>query len=405
MHRLFEDYKVVTNQPIDSDSYFNIFVVHQNRAQNRGEKNSLPEESLPSFANLIIWGHEHDQRMQPEKNAKKNFHVCQPGSTVATSLAKGESIQKECAVFYFEKDDFMIKRIPLKTVRPFEFYECRVTDALDEDYLAEGGVHDKVRDFAKKKVNEMIVEAHKKYTDHPKQPRLPLIRLRLEVTEADQMFHPVQFGQDFTDKVANPSDIVIFSKKFEKVKLEVELDQKLLKDAYDSKQSGIEVFGIEDVIAKYFEEVSDKHKLKVMSVPALQEMTRLMIKTEEKGDDRRNKIIDFYFNASVEYLGMAKKDEIPEKMITFTEQHSAETFNNLITELEKKKTTSSSIVNVSKTKAGESSSRGTRGGRGRGKNTVASTASRSKATPIEVESRSRRERQVSKAIYISSDDD
>jgi double-strand break repair protein MRE11 len=43
---------------------------------------------------LIIWGHEHDCRIEPEPVAGKRYFISQPGSTVATSLADGESITK-----------------------------------------------------------------------------------------------------------------------------------------------------------------------------------------------------------------------------------------------------------------------------------------------------------------------
>lgn len=43
---------------------------------------------------LVIWGHEHDCRIDPEKVANKPYYISQPGSSVATSLAHGEAIPK-----------------------------------------------------------------------------------------------------------------------------------------------------------------------------------------------------------------------------------------------------------------------------------------------------------------------
>ena len=63
---------------------------------------------------LVVWGHEHDCRIVPEPVAGtfagahildtqdglnnqwvgKNYYITQPGSSVATSLADGESIEK-----------------------------------------------------------------------------------------------------------------------------------------------------------------------------------------------------------------------------------------------------------------------------------------------------------------------
>ena len=43
---------------------------------------------------FVLWGHEHDCRVMPEEVAGKNYRICQPGSSVATSLADGESLEK-----------------------------------------------------------------------------------------------------------------------------------------------------------------------------------------------------------------------------------------------------------------------------------------------------------------------
>ena len=43
---------------------------------------------------LVVWGHEHDCRIIPEPVAGKRYYITQPGSSVATSLADGESIEK-----------------------------------------------------------------------------------------------------------------------------------------------------------------------------------------------------------------------------------------------------------------------------------------------------------------------
>ena len=42
----------------------------------------------------VIWGHEHECLIKPQQSAIAEFYVCQPGSTVATSLIEGESKPK-----------------------------------------------------------------------------------------------------------------------------------------------------------------------------------------------------------------------------------------------------------------------------------------------------------------------
>jgi double-strand break repair protein MRE11 len=44
--------------------------------------------------NLVVWGHEHDCRIDLEPVAGKEYVITQPGSSVATSLAEGEALQK-----------------------------------------------------------------------------------------------------------------------------------------------------------------------------------------------------------------------------------------------------------------------------------------------------------------------
>lgn len=53
-------------------------VLHQNRVDRPGT-NHIPENLLPSFIDLVFWGHEHDCRVKPEWNQEKQFYVTQPG--------------------------------------------------------------------------------------------------------------------------------------------------------------------------------------------------------------------------------------------------------------------------------------------------------------------------------------
>lgn len=59
-----------------------------------GPQQSVPEGMFDDSIDFVMWGHEHDCRIQPEDVAGKRYQICQPGSSVATSLADGESIEK-----------------------------------------------------------------------------------------------------------------------------------------------------------------------------------------------------------------------------------------------------------------------------------------------------------------------
>ncbi len=57
-------------------------------------KNTVPETLFDDFVDLVVWGHEHEQRAEPEPVPDKKYHICQPGSTVATSLSQSETVPK-----------------------------------------------------------------------------------------------------------------------------------------------------------------------------------------------------------------------------------------------------------------------------------------------------------------------
>lgn len=50
----------------------------------------------------------------------------------------------------------------------------------------------------------MIKRAEEKLTGHPEQPTLPLIRLRLQYNDENQMFNHIRFGQQFNLRVSVP---------------------------------------------------------------------------------------------------------------------------------------------------------------------------------------------------------
>lgn len=59
-----------------------------------GPQEFVPEGMFDDSVNLVVWGHEHDCRIVPEPVAGKNYYITQPGSSVATSLADSEALEK-----------------------------------------------------------------------------------------------------------------------------------------------------------------------------------------------------------------------------------------------------------------------------------------------------------------------
>ena len=78
-------------------SFFFLVVSQKNNSPSRakhGPQEFVPEGLFDDSINLVIWGHEHDCRIIPEPVAGKSYYITQPGSSVATSLADGEAIEK-----------------------------------------------------------------------------------------------------------------------------------------------------------------------------------------------------------------------------------------------------------------------------------------------------------------------
>lgn len=201
LRRLFEDLKVniVCPNPEEGE-WFHLMVLHQNHAE-RGPKSNIPEEMLPEFLHLVIWGHEHDCHINPNFNATRNFYVSQPGSSVATSLAEGEALKKYVGLLEIHKTRFQMKSLPLQTVRPFVFDSVDLSQMTEELKLDEGDVQNKVIVMAKERVENMITKAKEQFTAHPKQPQLPLIRLRIIFSKEEQMFNAIRFGQSYNKQV------------------------------------------------------------------------------------------------------------------------------------------------------------------------------------------------------------
>lgn len=137
------------------DEWFNILVLHQNRARH-GSKNYTAEHLLPDFVDLVFWGHEHECRLEPEDYHDK-FRITQPGSSVATSLCPGEAVPKHVGMLKIYKKQFTIDHLPLRTTRPLVFDTLSLEEFSDIGYqFASDEVIEKVR----AKVEEMMLAAN-----------------------------------------------------------------------------------------------------------------------------------------------------------------------------------------------------------------------------------------------------
>ncbi|KAH8403070.1 hypothetical protein KR222_003891, partial [Zaprionus bogoriensis] len=324
--RMFKDDQVTIHCQNESgeaeDDWFHLMVVHQNRAD-RGPKNYLPEELLPAFLHLVIWGHEHDCRIEPELNAVRDFYVSQPGSSVPTSLAKGESLKKHVGLLEIYKTKFQLKPLPLQTVRPFVFDSINLADHEQELNLGEGDASTKVYNFAKQRVEAMIEQAKTLLTGHPKQPTMPLIRLRIHFSEEAHMFNTIRFSQMFGSRVANAADVVKFE-RFKRAAVrgggKVDVDKEAMQRAMEVDNSA----RVEELVDRYFEEVKDRNPLKLMHSKALAEITYRLV--ERSDNNAADCIFKFYNDKAVEYLMERLPDDenIDEELNNFRLHHKVD---------------------------------------------------------------------------------
>lgn len=185
--------------------WFNILVLHQNRVKTN-PKNAINEQFLPRFLDLVIWGHEHECLVDPQEVPGMGFHLTQPGSSVATSLIDGEAKPKHVLLLDIKGSQYRPTKIPLQSVRPFEYQEVVLKDEPDLD----PNDQDAVLEFLDKVVKDMIILAERKKVSRS-ELKIPLVRIKVDYTGFTTI-NPQRFGQKFVGKVANPHDILLFSK-------------------------------------------------------------------------------------------------------------------------------------------------------------------------------------------------
>jgi double-strand break repair protein MRE11 len=226
--RLFlalQNKKVNFHRPDDFKNWFNILIVHQNRFkghhQGKNKKNFLPEKFIPSFFDLVIWGHEHECFTEPIYNSEMGFHVYQPGSSVVTSLIQAESKSKSIGLLEVHLDKFRIIPLKLETVRPFIYQQFEL-----RNYAYRLHVSEDVEKLIEEKIEEMLIEAsNSRKNQNPSQmiedneqinqiQTLPILRMKIEFS-GYQMTRTNFIVSKFSGRIANPNDVIQFYKKGE----------------------------------------------------------------------------------------------------------------------------------------------------------------------------------------------
>lgn len=253
LNRTWNDRKVKFVRPsTDKNLYFNIFVLHQNRDYGRGKKNCVHESMIPEWMDLVIWGNEHERLKGPQASLVGSYHILQPGSSIATSLVEGESstCSKGMDLLQVKKDkQFRTIPIPFTQNRQFLYSEIVLADEVHNLDPSDPKIEEKIKEVLENRVKSMIREARSniviadgateeddlggvpsndmeqggrgeqtranRTTFRLKEPKQVLIRLRVDHTGFPAI-NQQRFGGPFVGQVANPTDILLFTKKLKK---------------------------------------------------------------------------------------------------------------------------------------------------------------------------------------------
>lgn len=224
----------------DRDNFFNIFVLHQNRDYGRGAKNCVHESMIPEWMDLVVWGNEHECKTSLAESLVGTFRIYQPGSSVATSLVDGESSlsnPKHMGLIEIKTRKFRLNPIPYTQIRSFVYDDISLSDGKYKLDKNDPKIEDKIKDILSMKIKNMIqiARGHSSeiipyYADDNtsdntnndsvasikstyviKDPQFVLVRLRID-HQGFPTIHPQRFGSQFVGQVANPGELLLFSK-------------------------------------------------------------------------------------------------------------------------------------------------------------------------------------------------
>ena len=105
------------NSEVD-ESFFNILVMHQNRYKGTfsySTRNSITDETLPRWLDLVVWGHEHECQTELRTIESTGGRILQPGSSVATSLIEAEAKLKHSFRLMVNEQKMHLEPIKLQT--------------------------------------------------------------------------------------------------------------------------------------------------------------------------------------------------------------------------------------------------------------------------------------------------
>ncbi|XP_067890112.1 double-strand break repair protein MRE11 [Heterodontus francisci] len=319
LYRMFVNKQVTMLRPKEEeDSWFNIFVIHQNRSKH-GATNYIPEQFLDDFLDLVIWGHEHECKIAPTRNEQQLFYVSQPGSTVVTSLSPGEAVKKHVGLLRIKGKKMNLKKIPLKTIRQFLIEDIVLADQSDIFNPDHPKVTQKIEAFCVEKVEGMLDIAERERIGNPRQPEKPLIRLRVDYSGGFEPFNTLRFSQKFVERVANPKDVIHFFRHREQK--DKKNDAQINFEKFANRSSEAVTLRVEDLVKEYFETAEKSIRLSLLTERGMGEAVQEFVDKEEK--DAIDELVKFQLEKTQRFLKErhidATEDKIDEEVRHFRE--------------------------------------------------------------------------------------
>ncbi|KAM9566236.1 double-strand break repair protein MRE11 isoform 2-T2 [Guaruba guarouba] len=319
LYRMFVNKQVTMLRPKeDEDSWFNLFVIHQNRSKH-GATNYIPEQFLDDFIDLVVWGHEHECKIAPCKNEQQCFYVSQPGSSVVTSLSPGEAVKKHIGLLHVRGKKMKMQKIALETVRTFYMEDIVLADHPDLFNPDNPKVTQAIQAFCMEKVEMMLDNAERERLGNPRQPGKPLIRLRVDYAGGFEPFSVHRFSQKYMDRVANPKDIIhFFRHREQKEKNDNDLNFGKLVSRPASEEVTLRV---EDLVKQYFQTAEKKVQLSLLTERGMGEAVQEFVDKEE--NDAIEELVKFQLEKTQRFLKerrtAAEEEKIDEEVRKFRE--------------------------------------------------------------------------------------
>ncbi len=284
----------------------------------------LPEDFLPDFLDLVVWGHEHQCKIEPTVNTEMGFSVMQPGSSVATSLMPGEADPKHVAVLSITGKDFKVEPIRLKTVRPFVMEDLVLRDDAEfKKHIKKSSNRTHITQFLVSKVEDLIEKAKEAWAGAQEEPDpdeeleapLPLIRLRVDYTApaggSYEVENPQRFSNRFVGKVANTNDVISFFRKKAGATRKTANGVEIPEDSVFSQLS-LDTIKVDKLVREYlqaqnllilpqnsfgdavnqFVDKDDKHAMEMFVTESLEYQTKHLLTIDDGDDDDMSTAMD-----------------------------------------------------------------------------------------------------------------